>query len=45
MANFEKMTVFFPMWNEEAYIERALSAGRELCEELVRMGEIGRAHV
>lgn len=40
MANFEKMTVFFPMWNEEAYIERALSAGRELCEELVRMGEI-----
>ena len=40
MANFEKMTVFFPMWNEEAYIERALLAGRELCEELVRMGEI-----
>ena len=40
MANFPKMTVFFPMWNEEAYIERALSAGRELCEELVRMGEI-----
>jgi glycosyltransferase involved in cell wall biosynthesis len=28
------------MWNEEAYIERALSAGRELCEELTRMGEI-----
>lgn len=40
MANFEKLTVFFPMWNEEAYIERALSAGRELCEELMRMGEI-----
>ncbi|MEY2968393.1 MAG: hypothetical protein RIQ64_1020 [Actinomycetota bacterium] len=40
MANFEKLTIFFPMWNEEAYIERALSAGRELCEELARMGEI-----
>ncbi len=40
MANFNKLTVFFPMWNEEDYIERALSAGRELCEELVRMGEI-----
>jgi glycosyltransferase involved in cell wall biosynthesis len=40
MANFTKLTVFFPMWNEEAYIDRALSAGRELCEELVKMGEI-----
>lgn len=40
MANFEKLTIFFPMWNEEAYIQRALSAGRELCEELARMGEI-----
>jgi glycosyltransferase involved in cell wall biosynthesis len=40
MANFEKLTIFFPMWNEESYIERALSAGRELCEELTRMGEI-----
>ncbi|NBN89319.1 MAG: glycosyltransferase family 2 protein [Actinobacteria bacterium] len=40
MANFPKMTIFFPMWNEEEYIERALSAGRELCEELIRMGEI-----
>lgn len=39
-AHFSKLSVFFPMWNEEAYIERALSAGRELCEELVRMGEI-----
>lgn len=40
MANFKKMTVFFPMWNEEDYIGRALAAGRELCEELVRTGEI-----
>ena len=39
--HFEKLSIFFPMWNEEAYIERALSAGRELCEELVASGEIG----
>ena len=39
--HFEKLSIFFPMWNEEAYIERALSAGRELCEELVALGEIG----
>ena len=39
--HFEKLSIFFPMWNEEAYIERALSAGRELCEDLVASGEIG----
>ena len=39
--HFEKLSIFFPMWNEEAYIDRALSAGRELCEELVASGEIG----
>lgn len=39
--HFEKLSIFFPMWNEEAYIERALSAGRELCEDLVATGEIG----
>src|SRR5207344_676650 len=25
-ANFALLTVFFPMWNEEAYIDRALAA-------------------
>lgn len=39
--HFAKLSIFFPMWNEEAYIERALSAGRELCEDLVASGEIG----
>ena len=39
-AHFSKMSIFFPMWNEEAYIDRALSAGRELCEALVANGDI-----
>ena len=41
MPNFERLTVFFPMWNEEEYIERALAAAREACETLVDQGEIG----
>lgn len=39
-AHFSKMSIFFPMWNEEAYIDRALSAGRELCEALIANGDI-----
>jgi glycosyltransferase involved in cell wall biosynthesis len=39
-ANFALLTVFFPMWNEEAYIDRALGAAREACETLVAEGEI-----
>jgi glycosyltransferase involved in cell wall biosynthesis len=39
-ANFALLTVFFPMWNEEAYIDRALGAAREACETLVVEGEI-----
>ena len=38
---FEKLSVFYPMWNEEGYIERALAFGRRACEELVDAGEIG----
>lgn len=38
---FKLLTVFFPMWNEEAYIYRALSAAREACEALIDEGEIG----
>ncbi len=41
MPNFERLTVFFPMWNEEEYIERALGAAREACETLIDQGEIG----
>ena len=39
-ANFQLLSIFFPMWNEEAYIERALSAAREACTTLVAEGEI-----
>ena len=39
-THFKKLSIFFPMWNEEAYLERALSAGRELCDVLVADGEI-----
>ena len=40
MANFESLTVFFPAWNEEDTIERAVAAAREAGEELVAAGEI-----
>ena len=33
-APFEKLSIFYPMWNEEEYVERALSAGRRACERL-----------
>ena len=39
--NFKKLSVFFPMWNEQEYIERALGAAREACDTLVAQGEIG----
>jgi glycosyltransferase involved in cell wall biosynthesis len=37
---FQKLSIFFPMWNEEAYIRRAVDAGREACRSLVDAGEI-----
>jgi len=37
---FKKLSIFFPMWNEEEYIERAVGAGRAECELLVDAGEI-----
>lgn len=40
-AGFEKLTVFFPMWNEEEYIERAIKAAREECTDLMADGHIG----
>ncbi|MFZ1488584.1 MAG: glycosyltransferase family 2 protein [Ilumatobacteraceae bacterium] len=40
-AHFDKLSVFFPMWNEEEYIDRALAAARETCAMLVQHGEIG----
>src|SRR4051794_6917647 len=39
--HFSLLTVFFPMWNEEEYIERALDAAREACRALMEANEIG----
>lgn len=36
----EKLTFFFPMWNEEEYISRTLRAAREAGESLIGSGEI-----
>lgn len=40
-APFTKLSIFYPMWNEEEYIERALVAGRRAGEALVQSGDIG----
>jgi glycosyltransferase involved in cell wall biosynthesis len=37
---FRKLSVFFPMWNEAAYIERAVGYAKEECELLITAGEI-----
>jgi glycosyltransferase involved in cell wall biosynthesis len=42
---FEKLSIFFPMWNEEAYIHRAVLAATEICEQLMAEKEIGNYEV
>jgi glycosyltransferase involved in cell wall biosynthesis len=37
---FSKLSIFFPMWNEQEYIERAITAGRDACLGLIAAGEI-----
>jgi glycosyltransferase involved in cell wall biosynthesis len=37
---FALLSVFFPMWNEQAYIHRALAAAKEVCEQLVEAEDI-----
>ena len=37
---FRKLSIFFPMWNEEAYIERAGGYAKDECEYLVAHGDI-----
>ena len=39
-ARFEKLSIFYPMWNEEEYVERALVAGRRACNALIERGDI-----
>ena len=38
---FALLSIFFPMWNEEAYLHRAVRAAAEICEQLVDDDEIG----
>ena len=40
-ANFAKLSIFFPMWNEQDYIRRTIGFATETCEVLVADGEIG----
>lgn len=37
---FAKLSIFFPMWNEEEYIRRAVGAARQVCEALLEGGQI-----
>lgn len=37
---FQKLSIFFPMWNEEAYIERAVGAAADECRILLERGDI-----
>jgi len=39
-AKVDLLSVFFPMWNEEDYVERAVRAAEEECQRLVDLGEI-----
>ncbi len=34
------LSMFFPMWNEEAYVERTIAAARRVCEGMVADGTI-----
>ena len=45
MANFESLTIFYPMWNEEDTIERAVMEAFEAGDALVAEGEIARYDV
>ena len=40
MSHFESLTIFFPAWNEEDTIERAVVAAAEAAEDLIEDGEI-----
>jgi len=37
---FAKLSIFYPMWNEEEYIHRAIDAGHRACRRLIAAGEI-----
>jgi glycosyltransferase involved in cell wall biosynthesis len=37
----ELLSIFFPMWNEEAYVERAIAESKSICDRMVADGTIG----
>lgn len=37
---FAKLSIFYPMWNEELYVDRALQAGHRACSRLIHRGDI-----
>lgn len=37
---FSKLSIFFPMWNEQDYVERAVDAAGAACTDLIAAGEI-----
>jgi glycosyltransferase involved in cell wall biosynthesis len=39
-ARIGLLSIFFPMWNEEDYVERAVRAAEEECQRLIGIGEI-----
>jgi len=39
--HFAKLSIVFPMWNEEDYVTATLAAATDVCLELVASGEIG----
>jgi len=40
-ASDELLSIFFPMWNEEDYVERAVDGARRVCDEMVADGVVG----
>ena len=36
-VKFARLSIFFPMWNEEQYLQRALNAAQELCTDLISL--------
>lgn len=39
--HFEKLSIFFPMWNEQDYIRKAIGAAKEICDILIAQQQIG----
>jgi len=37
----DTLSIFFPMWNEEDYVERAVDGARRVCDEMVADGVVG----